>query len=152
MKACFLGLFNYLASHIQYFFIYSPSIFILSPVELLAALERVACQRSPENSTTVTLGDTVLVWDLQNKTLLKLTLIASQHSDPKQGLLSACSGLGIALLGKHPGSYCKVSVLHKAYHFRLLNILNIQDEKPRTDNGEQHLEAAIMPQKNLPQH
>ncbi|MBN7819957.1 GreA/GreB family elongation factor [Bowmanella yangjiangensis] len=152
MKACFLGLFNYVASRIQYFFIYSPSIFILSPVELLAALERVACQRCPEHSATVAVGDRVLVWDLQNKVLLKLTLIASQHSNPKQGLLSVCSGLGMALLGKHPGSYCKVSVLHKEHHFRLLSILNFQDEKPLTNNGEKRFEDSIMPPRNLPQH
>ncbi|GGO74774.1 GreA/GreB family elongation factor [Bowmanella pacifica] len=153
MRAFFLRLSNTIANHIRYFFIYSPSILFLSPVKLLAAIERVAPQRNSQTSLpSVCVGDRVLVWDLHAKTLLKLTLVAGQQSNPEKGLLSVCSGLGIALLGKHPGSYCHVSIFHKKHAFRLLLILNGVDEHHFDSKGEMRHEEAIMPLENLHQY
>lgn len=71
----------------------------------------------------VSLGSTVRVRDLSDKTTATYTIVGTVEANPRQGLISNVSPLGKAIVGKKEGDVCVVRV-PKEYQVEIIELIS----------------------------
>ena len=74
------------------------------------------------DSSSVTLGTTVTIQDINNKAEFSYTIVGSEESDPKASKISSSSPVGQALLNKKVGDEVHVKVPRGMRHLRIKEI------------------------------
>ncbi len=74
---------------------------------------------SEERQGEVTLGSTVLLWDLEMSEALEYTIVGATEANPLENRISYVSPVGAAIIGHVVGDICEVRVPAGLVRFRL---------------------------------
>ncbi len=104
----------------RHFYITRPWGMNISPMKL-ASLFEVA---NPEHSSDfINIGSFVDLFDLQDRQVCKLQVVAPQDSLPEAGKISFLSPLGAALMDARPGDTVSISALRQSMKFKIIRVI-----------------------------
>jgi len=87
--------------------------------EIEATLARATTVTAKKNGTAISLGDTVLLTDLNSGATVQYQLVDSREASPAKGKLSASSPIGRVILGKHTGDEVECAAPAGTFRYRL---------------------------------
>ena len=100
----------------------------------LSALSMVNLDRIPKDS--VSYGSTVYLYDIDADKEIIYTLVSSEESDVKAGLISTSSPIGRSLVGKREGDEIKIVTPGGRKEYELRKLITIHDKESDTEEEE----------------
>ena len=76
----------------------------------------------------ISLGSTVVLFDIEKKEEITYKLVTSEDSDAEQGAISTTSPIGRGLLNKHEGDEVEIKIPSGARSFEVVSFTTIHDQ------------------------